>query len=204
MADNQTAGREGLPEPSELEGMDVRDPAGLPVGRVADVYVERTTESVRYVAVAGDDPGEVYLVPVGVVMVTEGVLICAVDAQDVMGGPKVAAAEPVNIAQEATVGGYYAGLHEAGRMQPWALAPDLHAAGYMRPETEPPELHGAGYMRPGNEPVQLHGAGYMRPETEPPEVHGAGYMRPENEPPEVGGAGRMDPRALSAVKRWRE
>jgi len=29
-------------------------------------------------------------------------------------------------------------------------------------------------------------------------------MRPENEPPEVGGAGRMDPRALSAVKRWRE
>jgi sporulation protein YlmC with PRC-barrel domain len=204
MSDDQTAGREGLSPPSEVEGMEMRDPAGAPVGEVTDIYVERVTGSVRYLAVAGDEPGQVYLVPVGVVVEREGVLICAVDAEDVKAGPTVPADAPVSLTHEATVGDYYAGLHGAGRMQPWALPPNLHEAGYMQPETEPPELHGAGYMRPGNEPVQIHGAGYMRPESEPPEVGAAGYMRPENEPPEVGGAGRMDPRALSAVKRWRE
>jgi anti-anti-sigma factor len=203
-AQDRSGGRDAMPQPSEVEGMEMRDASGAPVGRVTDVYVEHEGGAARYVAVECDEPGQVHLVPVGVVKELEGVLVAAVKAEHVRGGPTVAEAEPVHLSHEATVGGYYADLHEAGHMQPWALPPDLHAAGYMRPGNEPPELHGAGYMHPGNEPVQIHGAGYMRPGTEPPEVHGAGYMRPESEPPEVGGAGRMDPRALSAVKRWRE
>jgi hypothetical protein len=202
--EDRTAGRDAMPPPSDVEGMEMRDASGAPVGRVTDVYVEREGGAARYVAVECDEPGQVHLVPVGVVKESEGVLVAAVKAEHVRGGPKVAADEPVHLSHEATVGDYYTDLHEAGHMQPWALPPELHSAGYMRPGNEPPELHGAGYMRPGNEPVEIHGAGYMRPGTEPAEVHGGGYMRPANEPPEVGGAGRMNPRALSAVKRLRE
>jgi PRC-barrel domain len=203
-AEDRRGGRDAMPPPSEVEGLEMRDASGAPVGRVTDVYVERQGGAARYVAVECDTPGEVHLVPVGVVMESEGVIAVAVDAEHVRGGPRVAAADPVHLSHEASVGDYYANLHEAGHMQPWALPPDLHAAGYMRPQNEPPELHGAGYMHRENEPVPLHGAGYMRPGGEPPQEHGAGYMRPEGEPPQAGAAGRMDPRSLSAVRRWRE
>jgi hypothetical protein len=202
--DDRTAGRDAIPQPSKVEGMEMRDASGAVVGRVAGAYVERQGGAARYVAVEGADPGQVHLVPVGVVKESEGALLCAVTAEQVRGGPAIAASEPVHLSHVASVGDYYTDLHEGGYMQPWALPPDLHAAGYMRPGNEPPELHGAGYMRPGNEPVEIGGAGYMRPEGEPPELHGAGYMRPGDEPSEVGGAGRMRPREFSAVKRWGE
>jgi hypothetical protein len=188
--------------------MEVRDAEDEPVGRVADVYVERVDASVSYVAVEGDSPDDVQLVPVGVVRVTEvaGVagLSAGVEGDRLLGGPSVARGAPVTLADEQAVAGYFQDLHGAGYMRPWAEPPEVHGAGYMRPGTEPVQTHGAGYMRPDTEPPEVHGAGYMRPDTEPPEVHGAGYMRPENEPPEVGGAGRMDPTLLSAVRSWRE
>lgn len=202
--EQRTGGRDTLPPPSEVEGMEMRDASGAPVGRVADVYVEREGGDARYVAVECAEPGHVHLVPVGVVRGSETSLECAVSAEHVRGGPTVAADDPVHLSHEAAVGEYYINLHEAGHMRPWALPPDLHGAGYMRPDEEPPERHGAGYFRPGREPVQIFGAGEMRPEDGPPEEHGPGHMRPDEEPPAAGEAGRMNPQTLSAVRRWRE
>jgi PRC-barrel domain len=178
-----------VPAPAELEGMEVRDASGAPAGRVEDVYVDREVSVTRYVALACEDPNDYRLVPVEVVRVEEETLVIAVEGAHLSDAPTVPRDEAVTRQHESDVAGYFAGLHDAGYMRPWAAPPRLHEAGYMRPEGEPPELHGAGYMRP---------------EGEPPELHGAGYMRPGDEPPEVGGAGRVDPRFLSAVKRWRE
>ena len=46
-----------VPPPGELEGMEVRDASGAPTGRVEDVYVDRETTTIRYVALACDEPG---------------------------------------------------------------------------------------------------------------------------------------------------
>jgi hypothetical protein len=197
-------GPSALPPPGELEGMEVRDPAGAPVARVEEVYVDRDAGIVRYVAVEAEAPDEVHLVPASIVQVEETWLIVACDSDALRGGPTVGRDATVMLADEEQAVAYFRDLHGAGYMRPWAEPPEIHAAGYMRPEREPPEVHGAGYMRPGDEPPEVHGAGHMRPEDEPPEVHGAGYMRPGDEPPQSGAAGRMDPALLSTVKRWRE
>jgi hypothetical protein len=188
--------------------MEVRDAEGKPVGRVTDVYVERVDETISYVAVEGDSPDDVRLVPVGIVRMVEiaGVpaLSVAVEGDRILGGPTMEPGAPVSVAHEQEVAGYFRDLHGAGYMRPWGEPPEVHGAGYMRPGAEPIQTHGAGYMRPGSEPPETHGAGYMRPEGEPPETGGAGYMQPQDQPPEVGGAGRMDPALLTAVKSWRE
>jgi hypothetical protein len=193
-----------IPPPAELEGMEARDASGAPAGRVEDVYIDREVSVTRYVALACEDPDCYRLVPVEVVRVEAETLVIGVEGEQLTGAPTVPRDAEVTRQHESDVAGYFADLHDAGYMRPWAEPPQLHGAGYMRPEGEPPEVHGAGYMRPEGEPPEVHGAGYMRPEGEPPQAHGAGYMRPEDEPPEVGGAGRMDPRFLSAVKRWRQ
>jgi PRC-barrel domain len=193
-----------IPPPADLEGMEARDASGAPAGRVEDVYVDREVSVTRYVALPCEDPDAYRLVPVEVVRVEAETLVIGVEGAQLSGAPTVPRDAEVTRQHEGDVAAYFADLHDAGYMRPWAEPPQLHGAGYMRPEGEPPEVHGAGYMRPEGEPPEVHGAGYMRPEGEPPQAHGAGYMRPEDEPPEVGGAGRMDPRFLSAVKRWRE
>ena len=193
-----------VPPPDELEGMEVRDASGAPTGRVEDVYVDRETTTIRYVALACDEPGDYRLVPIGVVRVERESVIVALEGEHLSAAPTVARDDAVTREHEGTIATYFRDLHDAGYMRPWAEPPQLHGAGYMRPGGEPPQVHGAGYMRPEDEPPEVGGAGYMRPGGEPPQAHGAGYMRPEDEPPEVGGAGRMDPRFLSDVKRWRE
>jgi sporulation protein YlmC with PRC-barrel domain len=196
-----------LPPPAQLEGMEIRDAAGAPLGRVDDVYVDREEGgAVRYVAVGAEAPGHSHLVPVGVVRLEEegAVLVTACEGEHLRGGPAVACDATVTRGHEEEVVAYFRDLHGAGYMRPWAEPPEIHGPGYMRPEEELPEIHGPGYMRPEEEPPEVHGPGYMRPEEEPPELHGPGYMRPKEEPPEVGGAGRMDPKFLSAVKSWRQ
>ena len=129
--------------------MEVRDASGAPTGRVEDVYVDRETTTIRYVALACDEPGNYRLVPIGVVRVERESVIVALEGEHLSAAPTVARDDAVTREHEGTIATYFRDLHDAGYMRPWAEPPQLHGAGYMRPGDEPPELHGAGYMRPG-------------------------------------------------------
>jgi sporulation protein YlmC with PRC-barrel domain len=64
--------------PEDLRGLRVRDRDGEVVGVVEDLYVERPTGEVRYLAVDGDAPGVQVLVPLDEVAVVEDGLTAAV------------------------------------------------------------------------------------------------------------------------------
>ena len=137
-----------LPPPADLQGMEVQDATGAPLGRVEDVYVERERPATRYVALAADESGHHRPVPIECVrMEREGVVV-ALASEHLGDAPTVACDATVTREHEGQVAKYYRDLHEAGYMQPRAEPPELHGAGYMRPEQEPPEVGGAGRMDP--------------------------------------------------------
>jgi len=154
-----TAGAATMPSAADVHGLDVHDVSGMLVGRVADAYVDRDADGLRYLIIEADErPDRAVVVPADQVRHDEGAsaVVMDCDRERFLGGPTIDLGAPFTRDLEADVYGYW------GVPGYWE-DPRAHEAGYMRPEREPVELHGAGYMRPDREPAEVRGAGWMDP-----------------------------------------